>query len=809
MTVSTETNHNEYVGNGATTSFPYTFRIFKKSDLVVFTSANDGEDIKILRVDTDYTVTSVGGFRGGNVVLKSPLSSGVQISISRELPATQETSLRNQGKFFPEVHEDAFDKLTMLIQQVRSSFSLALRKPSFLANYYDAVGNYIRNLRDPSRPQDAATKSYVDNQIVGNTENWKNADKKSLRVSDINLQPLPSASERAEKVLSFDRAGHPIVVAPASGSAVDVLNQLARGDGSLVGVHPTGTLKDTMHSVHVQQWSHLVGIDNDWTNAIQAAIDYMSSIGGGKVVMGSGVYRAANLILKPRVVIQGQTKETTMIKAPDNWNGNAVVMWQGYLTYKTDSATQVTPGCFSAGLCNLTIHGNKKNFGGTPSQTIGNGVLAAGANLILDDIKIIYVPSVGLVTLEWGANRAQYQAVDPDRGWAHIGTIRGIRIQFCGNDCWHCEAQDYFLDDVEIVGAGDGFTSDVDTFSFWDADELVSNFRAWRNIDIGFFHSYGNYNGYGFVAGPNTSTFFIRVKYDSLICESCLVGCWFKPSTYVQGVKLDTHEIAQQKPVVKHAGTYPPAVIIESSSPRPSNFSSIEIVQNTNDNAPVSYCGLGLYLGGKYNTVGSYTYSRSPTISDAYAGSGIVFAGDENRVLSAVIKGFFGNDSSGNPSTGINANAGVHYINANVGFGNVGVKLSGGTLHGEIKNISNLAVWQSGLEVMSTYNKSMLKLYSNTNSNHGMVRGAAGAVNTSITTVQTISITGLSLPYVPSPSEVTPHIIIDASNGSSIPPQVDSINYIASLSSVNQLTFLVRLTNTNSPMQTTIGARLN
>ena len=33
------------------------------------------------------------------------------------LPVVQETDLRNQGKFFAEVHEDAFDYLTMLIQK--------------------------------------------------------------------------------------------------------------------------------------------------------------------------------------------------------------------------------------------------------------------------------------------------------------------------------------------------------------------------------------------------------------------------------------------------------------------------------------------------------------------------------------------------------------------------------------------------------------------------------------------------------------------------------------------------------------------
>ncbi|HHO9667302.1 TPA: phage tailspike protein [Escherichia coli] len=585
--------------------------------------------------------------------------------------------------------------------------------------------------------------------------------------------------------------------------------QLMEGDGSMVGVCPQGTLKDILVSVTAEQFGAKGDGLTDDTLAIQAAIDYMYAAGGGKVILGAKVYLATNLILKPRVVIQGQTKETTMIKAPDNWTGNAVVMWQGYLTYKTDSATQVTPGCFSAGLRNITIHGNKQKFGGTPSQTIGNGVLAAGANLILDDVKIIYVPAVGLVTLDWGANRALYQTVDPDRGWAHIGTIRGIRIQFCGNDCWHCEAQDYFLDDVEIVGAGDGFTSDVDTFSFWQSDELVSNFRVWRNVDLGFFHSYGNYNGYGFIAGGNASTFFIRIKYDSLILESCCVSGWFKPSAYVQGGKLDYHEISQQKIIAKHGTALPAALIIESSNTRTSNFGSIECVQTGGDATTPDYSGVLLYLAGQFNIIECLKITRSPTVGAALRGTGVVIEGANNRINSGVLKGFFGNDNRSTPSSCIVASSGYHYVNLHIGFANVGLRLVGGHVQGEIKNMGGLTTWQIGMDRETTHNKSQIKLYSDSGANIGVIRGGAGAINTGVTTVQTISISGLSLPYVPAAPEVTPHIVIDASNGSSIPPQVDSITYIAALSTINQLTFLVRLTNTTSPMQATIGARLN
>lgn len=240
MTVSTVVDHNDYTGNGVTTSFPYTFRIFKKTDLTV--SVIDlSENITVLVLDTDYTVTNAGGYNGGNVVLTTPLATDWKISVARELEPTQETDLRNQGKFFAEVHEDAFDKLTMLIQQVGTMFSLALRKPSSIASWYDALNNYIRNVKDPRDPQDAATKNYVDTLASGNFG-------RTLRVPE-TIPQLPDAATRANKIPAFDSLGNPIVIIPPSGSASDVLIELAKPTGAGLVGYGSGTVKTSLDSL--------------------------------------------------------------------------------------------------------------------------------------------------------------------------------------------------------------------------------------------------------------------------------------------------------------------------------------------------------------------------------------------------------------------------------------------------------------------------------------------------------------------------------------------------------------------------------
>ncbi|HEK2638762.1 TPA: hypothetical protein SMT48_000248 [Proteus mirabilis] len=243
MTVSTELSHEEYVGNGVTTDFDFRFRIFEGKHLIVVVADSEGNETT-LKNGTDYTIVGAGSYHGGKVVLNKPLAQGWKILLERDLPVVQETDLRNQGKFFAEVHEDAFDYLTMLIQKALGTFSLSLRKPTYLSNYYDAKGNRIANLAPPKSGSDSANKDYVDNSI-------KDIDSKTLRVKDKPINALPNTEQRANKILAFDSVGQPITVLPESGSASDVLIELDKPTGaSMIGMRSNKSIQYEIDSLY-------------------------------------------------------------------------------------------------------------------------------------------------------------------------------------------------------------------------------------------------------------------------------------------------------------------------------------------------------------------------------------------------------------------------------------------------------------------------------------------------------------------------------------------------------------------------------
>lgn len=116
MTITTTQSTVTYSGNGATTSFAFPFLIPTADELAV-TYTIDGVTVLVPR--PLYVATGFGVSAGGQIVYNpggTPIPNGSTLALTRVLPIVQETSLVNQGNYYPRSVEDALDYLTMLIQ---------------------------------------------------------------------------------------------------------------------------------------------------------------------------------------------------------------------------------------------------------------------------------------------------------------------------------------------------------------------------------------------------------------------------------------------------------------------------------------------------------------------------------------------------------------------------------------------------------------------------------------------------------------------------------------------------------------------
>ena len=142
------------------------------------------------------------------------------------------------------------------------------------------------------------------------------------------------------------------------------------------------------------------GVEDD-TAAIQAAIDYVESVGGGVVFVPQGKYKHSTLILKNKVYLVGTGKGTELI---NNTNSSSI---------KIGNATNYV---FDTRIANLSIVGNKANAN-------AHGIEYFGYNPAYSLIDTVYLKDVGGHGIYGGHN-------------GHVNNIevKGCFIQDCVGD---------------------------------------------------------------------------------------------------------------------------------------------------------------------------------------------------------------------------------------------------------------------------------------------------------------------------------------------------------------------------------------
>ena len=126
MTVASSTARVSYSGNSSTVTFAVNFYFLEDSHLqVIIRAANGTETIKTLT--TDYTVTGAGNPAGGSITFGTAPTPTETVVIVRNVPLTQQVDYQANDPFPAETHEEALDKLTMLVQQQQDDISRSIK----------------------------------------------------------------------------------------------------------------------------------------------------------------------------------------------------------------------------------------------------------------------------------------------------------------------------------------------------------------------------------------------------------------------------------------------------------------------------------------------------------------------------------------------------------------------------------------------------------------------------------------------------------------------------------------------------------
>ena len=199
MTVATSSNRVDYTGNGSTTVFSFSFRIFENSDLVVTQATDEGVETE-LTLGTDYTVSGAGSYNGGSITLGTALTDGYSLTIQRVLEITQETDLRNQGQFFAETHEDVFDRLVMVTQQLQEQIDRSAKLP--VTNTADAeeLVTDIVALADKLAELTAVYNKLAEIETVADDLNEDTSEINTVAVSIANVNIVGAAINNVNTV---------------------------------------------------------------------------------------------------------------------------------------------------------------------------------------------------------------------------------------------------------------------------------------------------------------------------------------------------------------------------------------------------------------------------------------------------------------------------------------------------------------------------------------------------------------------------------------------------------------------------------
>lgn len=156
--ISTENISHLYDGNDVTTTFAYTFEgVIAAEEIVVTLIADPAHPEDAVILDSSLYTVQLTQMRVLYPLTGSPLATGAQLSISREVDFKQEVDLVNGGPYDAEVIEGALDKLAKGQQQLDARIERTLGAPIYVDGVVGDLGVIILAVNDARDDAEAAS----------------------------------------------------------------------------------------------------------------------------------------------------------------------------------------------------------------------------------------------------------------------------------------------------------------------------------------------------------------------------------------------------------------------------------------------------------------------------------------------------------------------------------------------------------------------------------------------------------------------------------------------------------------------------
>ena len=334
-------------GTGAQTEYDFGFKYINASDVFV---ELDGVAVS----ESDYTVTRNPSGDGGTITFNTAPDSGVEVLIYHDTAATQETVIPYANKIPKGTLENAFDKLTLLAQQLDDEVSRCVKVA------------YNQNLTPETELTLTANKAIVVNA---------DGDGFTLSEDDYNDQ-LADVTEQADNAAASASAAATSASAASASASAAASSASSASTSASTATTQAGIATTQASNASTSASNALTSANNAATsesNAASSASTATTQAGIATTQAGIATTQASNASSSASSASTSASTATTQASNASTSASNAATSASNALTSE-NNASALVAAVSNKGSCRMTTTA-------TLTATYNNGASGVGATL--------------------------------------------------------------------------------------------------------------------------------------------------------------------------------------------------------------------------------------------------------------------------------------------------------------------------------------------------------------------------------------------------------------------------------------------